>query len=292
VPDGYGGWRWIGATPPIGPRPSGDSRNADRYVLPEPVAKTPQESLDRWFKQNEAQWAAQKAARDFAEGVAARDAEWARWGGGAASNDQYDLYILQRDRRGMYVGFSAMAMVPGAQAFAIIPFVMDVTEGNLVQATISMALLGAGPAWRLARGAPTPSVGAVASNGIRGGQNTCQLVARPPRLLQDINVNPTAPPVRALNRPIGQSPTQNAAMQADIAAARAQGATDIRVNQQQVNAAGQRVGTNRPDLQYTDANGRRVYVEYDTTSSTRGPGHQTRILANDPNSTVILRTVD
>ncbi len=112
---------------------------------------------------------------------------------------------------------------------------------------------------------------------------------RPP---QDINVNPTAPPVRPLNRCIGNSPPQNAAMQVDIVAARAQDATDFRVNQEQVNAAGQRVGTNRPDLQYTDANGRRVYVEYDTTSSTRGPGHLTRIMANDPNGTVILRTVN
>ena len=113
-----------------------------------------------------------------------------------------------------------------------------------------------------------------------------------PRLPQDINVNPVPPNPMALTRPIGQSATQNAALQADIAAARRAGATDFRVNQQQVNAAGQRVGTNRPDLQYTDANGRRVYVEYDTTGSIRGPGHQTRITANDANGTVILRTVD
>src|ERR1700683_5169215 len=101
-----------------------------------------------------------------------------------------------------------------------------------------------------------------------------------PRLPQDINVNPVPPDPLALTRPIGQSATQNAALQAEIAAARRAGATDFRVNQQQVNAAGQRVGTNRPDLQYTDANGRRVYVEYDTSTSTRGPGHQTRIEAN------------
>ena len=113
-----------------------------------------------------------------------------------------------------------------------------------------------------------------------------------PRLSQDINVSPTVPPVRSLSRPIGQSPTQNAALQADIAAARAQGATNFRVNQQQINVAGQRVGVNRPDLQYTNADGARVYVEYDTTSSIRGPGHRTRILANDPNGIVILRTVN
>lgn len=67
------------------------------------------------------------------------------------------------------------------------------------------------------------------------------------------------------------------------------GANDFRVNQQQVNAAGQRVGINKPDLQYTRADGVRIYVEYDNvTPSTfpntpRGPGHADRILANDPN---------
>lgn len=111
------------------------------------------------------------------------------------------------------------------------------------------------------------------------------------RLPQDVAVDPNPPQALPLNRPVGLSPTQNAQVQADIAAARAQGATDFRVNQQQVNAAGQRVGTNRPDLQYTDANGRRVYVEYDTPASTRGPAHQQRILSNDPNGDVILKTV-
>jgi hypothetical protein len=112
------------------------------------------------------------------------------------------------------------------------------------------------------------------------------------RLPQDINVNPEAPGVLPTNRPIGPSPTQNAQLQGDIAQARSQGATDFRVDQQQVNAAGQRVGVNRPDLQYTDAAGRRVYVEYDSSASTRGPGHQTRIQANDPNGRVIGKTVD
>lgn len=67
---------------------------------------------------------------------------------------------------------------------------------------------------------------------------------------------------------------------------------DVRVSQQQVNANGEGVGVNRPDLQYTDANGKRVYVEYDTSSSNRGPRHQTRIEANDSNGKVILITQD
>ena len=80
-------------------------------------------------------------------------------------------------------------------------------------------------------------------------------------------------------------------MQRDIADAQAAGGRDFRVNQQQVNANGERVGTNRPDLQYTDANGRRQYVEYDTPSSGRGPGHEQRIRSNDPNGDVTLKIV-
>jgi hypothetical protein len=149
---------------------------------------------------------------------------------------------------------------------------------------------------------PSQTLGGVAAGNLAGalleGSSACGKAgpgATPPartRLPQDINVNPTAPGALPRNRPIGASPTQNAAMQADIAAAEAQGARDFRVNQQQVNGAGQRVGVNRPDLQYTDANGSRVYVEYDTSTSTRGPGHRDRILANDPNGRVILKRVD
>jgi hypothetical protein len=66
------------------------------------------------------------------------------------------------------------------------------------------------------------------------------------------------------------------------------GAENIRVNQQQVAARdSQRVGTNRPNLQF-DYNGRRYHVEYDTPMSGRGPGHQSRISSNDPNAETIL----
>src|SRR5262249_37708472 len=72
------------------------------------------------------------------------------------------------------------------------------------------------------------------------------------RFLQDENVDPDPPPAKPTNRSIGKSAEQNAQCQADVAAAREAGATDIRVNQQQVDAEGNRVGVNRPDLQYTD----------------------------------------
>jgi len=80
-------------------------------------------------------------------------------------------------------------------------------------------------------------------------------------------------------------------LQADIAAASDAGGRNFRVDQQQVNAAGARVGHNRPDLQYTDASGKLIYVEHDAPTSSRGPAHEVRIKSNDPDSDVILKTV-
>jgi hypothetical protein len=88
-------------------------------------------------------------------------------------------------------------------------------------------------------------------------------------------------------RPVGQSPHQNRLAQDLARQAERQGATDIRVNQQQVNANQVHVGRNRPDVQFTYG-GKRYYVEYDTSMSTRGAGHRDRILANDPDGIVIL----
>jgi hypothetical protein len=67
------------------------------------------------------------------------------------------------------------------------------------------------------------------------------------------------------------------------------GATNIRVNQQQTTYRdGQRVGINRPDLQF-DHKGRRYQVEYETPSSGRGPGHQQRSTSNDPGDGVLRK---
>jgi RHS repeat-associated protein len=103
-----------------------------------------------------------------------------------------------------------------------------------------------------------------------------------PRLPQDVNVNPKPPAANNGNGTVGPSGSQNATAQADAAAARGTGHTDIRMNQQQVNAQGQRVGVNRPDLQSTDANGVRHYTEYDR-SAQNAADHHARTTANDPN---------
>jgi RHS repeat-associated protein len=101
------------------------------------------------------------------------------------------------------------------------------------------------------------------------------------RLPQDVNVNPRAPAANNGNGTVGPSTSQNAAAQGDAAAAKAAGHTDIRMNQQQVNAQGQRVGVNRPDLQSTDANGVRHYTEYDRSAQSAAD-HHARTTANDP----------
>jgi RHS repeat-associated protein len=100
------------------------------------------------------------------------------------------------------------------------------------------------------------------------------------RLARDVAVNPRAPAIRpTAGRSIGRA-SHNQALQRDLANLPAQ-AKDIRVNQQQVNALGERVGINRPDLQYT-LNGQRYYIEYEGIGAPRGASHISRLLANDP----------
>ena len=67
-------------------------------------------------------------------------------------------------------------------------------------------------------------------------------------------------------------------------------ATNIRKNQAQVEINGKKVGTNRPDVQY-DMNGQHINVEFDTKPE-NGLQHQQTIQNNDPNTKVILKTVE
>ncbi len=64
--------------------------------------------------------------------------------------------------------------------------------------------------------------------------------------------------------------------------------TNIRKNQQQVDANGNKVGTNRPDVQY-DKDGCHHCVEFDTKPAS-GARHQDTIQTNDPATNVELRT--
>jgi ketosteroid isomerase-like protein len=64
-------------------------------------------------------------------------------------------------------------------------------------------------------------------------------------------------------------------------------AEDVRKNQAQVDAEGNKVGDNRPDVQWTDEEGRRHYVEV-TSKTSRGNPDQIR--ANDPKG--IIEIID
>ena len=136
--------------------------------------------------------------------------------------------------------------------------------------------------------APAPSPGLVHA---LVGNNPTQRVSPGPRLPRDVAASPQVPRELSPNRPISSSSSQNAQIQADIQYLQDVGATNIRVNQQQITLRNsQRVGINRPDLQF-DYNGRRYHVEYDTSTSGRGPGHQSRITSNDPDAETILLIV-
>ncbi|HYO67163.1 MAG TPA: hypothetical protein VEU33_13900 [Archangium sp.] len=148
------------------------------------------------------------------------------------------------------------------------------------------AIAPSAPAPTTAAPAPSPAlVQALAGN------NSTRPIAPGTRLPQDAAVNPKVPGLRQITRPISSSPSQNAQVQADIKYLDSIGARNIRVNQQQLTVRNdQRVGTNRPDLQF-DYKGRRYHVEYDTPTSGRGPGHQSRITSNDPDAETILLIV-
>ncbi|MFL5345259.1 MAG: hypothetical protein ACJ8AT_10720 [Hyalangium sp.] len=119
------------------------------------------------------------------------------------------------------------------------------------------------------------------------GKNPTPQVPAGPRLPRDAAVKAKVPDLLPLDRPISPSPRQNAQLKVDIEYLDKLGAENIRVNQQQLTLKnGQRVGINRPDLQF-DYDNRRYSVEYDSPASGRGPGHQARLTANDPDATVI-----
>lgn len=129
--------------------------------------------------------------------------------------------------------------------------------------------------------------------------------AAPPRLTTQLQRDiqwetqfPNPPATRSgFSKAIGR-PSHQAALQQDLLDLEAknpalvgQGVsaiTDIRVNQQQVNALGKRVGRNRPDLswtaEYPNGTKKRFHVEYEGNPPVRGQYHTDRIILNDPAS--------
>lgn len=87
------------------------------------------------------------------------------------------------------------------------------------------------------------------------------------------------------NPPHG-GPEHEAAIREKEAEVKALGATNIRINQVQVDINGDRVGDNRPDLQY-DLDGVHHNWEVDRDPA-RSAAHGVRITANDPQATCTL----
>ena len=83
------------------------------------------------------------------------------------------------------------------------------------------------------------------------------------------------------SKPHGNS-DHNAKIDEKINSIRGEKATDIRKNQIQVNAAGERVGNNRPDVQY-NKDGKHYNYEVDR-SATNNAAHEQVIKNNDPSS--------
>ncbi len=89
------------------------------------------------------------------------------------------------------------------------------------------------------------------------------------------------PPNNGKSNPHG-GPKHNAAIDSKAAEARAAGAENIRKNQAQTDADGNKVGDNRPDLQY-DLDGTHYNFEYDNTDA-GSQAHQQVLPGNDPNA--------
>ena len=94
-----------------------------------------------------------------------------------------------------------------------------------------------------------------------------------------------------LGRVVGKSKLQNEIVSKTVEYLQKIRATDIRVNQCQVDVSGKLIGINRPDLQYTFG-GKRFYIEYDTIKSTRSFPHEKGIISNDPLGIVTLVTMN
>jgi RHS repeat-associated protein len=98
-----------------------------------------------------------------------------------------------------------------------------------------------------------------------------------------------APPPNDGKSPQHGSTPHDTAIRRGAAEARARGATDIRVNQLQVNLAGEVVGINRPDLQY-NLGGKHWAIEYDTVGR-KAFAHYMIIKFNDPAAEVRIQPV-
>lgn len=124
--------------------------------------------------------------------------------------------------------------------------------------------------------------------------------ARPPqqvpRLEQDKAVDGKgAPGLLSTSRPVSQNAAINAEKDRDVTRLLNHGASQVRVNQRQVQYMGSdryvQKGLNRPDCQGLFKSKAPVHIEYDTRLE-QLVTRRDRILANDPFAEVILKWFD
>ena len=231
------------------------------------------------------------ASAAFAGGAMAGDSEWLARNVGRLSDEQLDS--------GQYLAGQAVGgFVPLADARDIATNVVTGEWGAAMVSLVALVpVLGDGSkisasALRFAKRGGAASRAAtyfIAKNGALSASVKSRIIRSivrvdpaKSRLTQDAKVwGSPAPAALPLGRPIGRTAVQNVRKDELSQQLMDKGYTDIRINQQQVDATGLRVGINRPDIQATAPDGSREFWELDTNSSTRGPMHEARIVSND-----------
>ena len=131
--------------------------------------------------------------------------------------------------------------------------------------------------------------------GVPGGAGTAIKTTRAAGQVVDVvnksrKVNQIAPrPNNGIAKPHGGI-KHNSSIDKEVDNIRKQGGKNIRKNQVQVDVNGNRVGNNRPDIQY-DINGEHHNIEFDTKEINSNKHNET-IRNNDPNSQVHLHIIE
>lgn len=170
-------------------------------------------------------------------------------------------------------------------ASGIYSAVKNAIKGNLKDALLDVVGVGADLAAVVVPG--VPAVGSTTVKAIRTGDNIVDVAKGADRIDDVVDAGKTAKTLKKGPDPNGGkggkhgNPDHNRAID-DAIKALPDGAYDIRKNQVQVDFNGNRVGNNRPDIQY-NLNGKHYNIEIDRNFK-NSQRHETVIMRNDPNS--------
>ena len=190
---------------------------------------------------------------------------------------------------GVQTGLDVVGFVPGFGEIADgINALISLGRGDVAGAALSaMSMV---PVWGDAVG----KGGKIARAAIKHGDKVLEAGTK---LLDDANVTKkifgNAPPANNGVAPRHGSIEHDARIQQKLGELSAEGVNmkNVRKNQQQVDANGNKVGTNRPDLQWTDSEGKRHYWEIDRSKSS-SIKHGETIQRNDPSGIVHLEILE